>query len=74
MTTKTVDATGLFCPGPIQVLKGVIKRVESGDKVVLLADDPDTTKDVEEFCAEEGHTFESMTEKDEVLSYTVIKK
>lgn len=74
MTTKTVDATGLFCPGPIQVLKGVIKRVESGDTIEILSDDEDSKKDIKEYCEEEGHTLESITENDGVISLKVVKK
>jgi len=74
MTTKTVDATGLFCPGPVQVLKGVIKRVGSGDSVELLADDSDSKIDVQEFCDEEGHSLESVTENDGVITFKVVKK
>ena len=27
---KTVDARGLFCPGPLQIWKGVIRKIEAG--------------------------------------------
>ena len=74
MTTKTVDTTGLFCPGPVQVLKGVIKRVESGDTIELLADDSDTPSQVQEYCDEEGHSLEHVEEKDGVFHIKVVKK
>lgn len=74
MVTKTVDATGLFCPGPTQVLKGIIMRVEPGDTVELLSDDSDTPSNVKDFCEEEGHRIDSIEEKDGVLHIKVIKK
>jgi TusA-related sulfurtransferase len=73
LVTKTVDATGLFCPGPIQILKGIIKRVDKGDIVELLADDSDTPAQAQEYCIEEGHTLNSVEEKDGVFHIKVIK-
>lgn len=73
MTTKTVDATGLFCPGPVQILRGIIKRVEKGDVVELLADDSDTPDQVREYCQEEEHTLISVEENDGVFHIRVMK-
>lgn len=68
---KTIDATGLFCPGPIQIVKGVARKVERGTVLELLADDPDTTKDVEEWCEETGNTLLSTEEKDGTLIFSI---
>jgi TusA-related sulfurtransferase len=70
---KTIDARGLFCPGPLQVLKGVINKLENGEYLELLADDPDTKKDIKEWCQEEGHKLESITEDDEGIAFLIIK-
>jgi len=66
---KTIDATGLFCPGPIQVVKGVARKVERGTLLELLADDPDAIRDVEEWCEETGNKLLSTEEKDGVLIF-----
>ena len=71
---KTIDARGLFCPGPLQVLKGVLKQIESGTTVELLADDPDSKKDIKEWCVSEGHTLQSITENEDGISFQVVKK
>jgi tRNA 2-thiouridine synthesizing protein A len=70
---KTVDARGLFCPGPLQVLKGVIKKVKAGDYLELLADDPDSKKDISEWCGTKGHTLESITENDGGIAFLILK-
>lgn len=70
---KTVDARGLFCPGPLQVLKGVIKKIEKGSYLELLADDPDTKKDISEWCKTNGLTLESITENDDGLAFLIKK-
>jgi len=71
---KTIDARGLFCPGPLQVLKGVFKQVKSRTIVELLADDPDSKMDVREWCENEGHDLQSITEYEDGISFLVIKK
>ncbi|RLI33386.1 hypothetical protein DRO66_10280 [Candidatus Bathyarchaeota archaeon] len=70
---KTVDARGLFCPGPLQILKGVLNKVESGSYLELLADDPDTRKDVTDWCESNGHKVESITENEDGISFLILK-
>jgi TusA-related sulfurtransferase len=70
---KIIDARGLFCPGPIQVLKGVIKNIENGTLIELLADDPDAKQDVKEWCETTGNTLISIDEKDETLTFLIKK-
>jgi TusA-related sulfurtransferase len=71
---KTVDARGLFCPGPLQVLKGVLRHLDSGEALELLADDPESKRDIEAWCEAEGHGLKSVTEKDGTITFLVIKK
>ena len=70
---KTVDARGLFCPGPILVLEGVIKKIEAGEKIELLADDPDSKNDVREWCDKEGHKLINISEENDTISIIVEK-
>jgi len=71
---KIIDARGLFCPGPLQVLKGILKQVESGTAVELLADDPDSKADIKEWCETECHTLHSITENEDGISFLIVKK
>jgi len=71
---KTVDARGLFCPGPLQVLKGVLRHIDSGETLVLLADDPESKKDIKAWCEAEGHNLKSVKEKEGTITFLVIKK
>jgi TusA-related sulfurtransferase len=70
---KTIDARGLFCPGPLQVLKGVIKKLDNGEYLELLADDSDSKKDIREWCEAEGHELESIIEDDEGIAFLIKK-
>jgi len=65
--TKVVDATGLFCPGPTQILKAVARKVEKGTVIELLADDQDTKKQVSDWCEESENTLLSVKEQDNTL-------
>lgn len=74
MIKKTVDARGLFCPGPIQVMQGVIKRIQPGEYLELLADDPDSKKDVLDWCKNNGHNLESITEDENGIAFLILKQ
>ena len=69
--TKTIDATGLFCPGPIAILKGISKKLEKGTIVNLLADDPDVLGEIEEWCSETNNTLISTENNEDVQTYKV---
>lgn len=70
---KTVDARGLFCPGPLQILKGVIRKIEAGKYLELLADDPETKNDVVDWCETNRHKIESITENEDGISFLILK-
>jgi TusA-related sulfurtransferase len=71
---KTVDARGLFCPGPLQVLQGVLKRMEPGEYLEVLADDPDSKNDVADWCESNGHKLELIKEDENGISFLILKK
>lgn len=48
----TVDATGLFCPMPIVKLKLGIEKINKGEIIELLSDDPAISKDLPAWCHE----------------------
>jgi len=70
---KTIDARGLFCPGPLRVLEGVIQHVDSGTLIELLADDLDSKEEVGEWCKSTGNTLISVEEKEGSIAFLVRK-
>jgi tRNA 2-thiouridine synthesizing protein A len=68
---KIIDARGLFCPGPLQVLKGVIKQLEPGSILELIADDPDSQDQIREWCEETGNSLSSVEEKNGEITFTI---
>ena len=57
MTEKIIDAKGLLCPLPVLKLRKHLKSMESGDIVLINADDPAAAIDIPHFCNESGHTL-----------------
>ena len=45
------DALGLRCPEPVMMLRLKMRQIADNDTVLVLADDPATTRDIPKFCA-----------------------
>jgi TusA-related sulfurtransferase len=63
--TKTVDARGATCPGPLMDLIGAVRGVDPGDVVVLLTDTDRSLTDVPEWVEEAGNDLLAVEEGDE---------
>jgi tRNA 2-thiouridine synthesizing protein A len=48
--TKQLDATGLTCPEPVMLLHKVMREIDNGDCVEVIATDPSTQRDIPKFC------------------------
>ena len=70
-TKKVIDARGLFCPGPLQVVKGVIKQLEPSSILELIADDPDSKQQISDWCRETGNKLLSVAEEKENITFTI---
>lgn len=72
-TDHTLDAIGLRCPEPVMMVRGTIRKMEAGQTVLILADDPSTARDIPSFCRFMDHTL--LAEQTEQLPFRyVIKK
>ncbi len=56
-TTRTVDARGSFCPGPLMELIRVIKESEVGDVVAVLSTDRGSRIDIPKWVDKSGHAL-----------------
>ncbi|MDA7745783.1 sulfurtransferase TusA [Psychromonas sp.] len=50
LATQQLDALGLRCPEPVMVIRKAVRKLESGDLLEIIADDPATTRDIPSFC------------------------
>ncbi|MDN7127999.1 sulfurtransferase TusA [Pseudidiomarina terrestris] len=48
--TQTLDTLGLRCPEPVMLIRATIRKLEQGDLLEVIADDPATTRDIPSFC------------------------
>ena len=47
---QTLDALGLRCPEPVMMIRLTIRKMQSGETLLIVADDPATTRDIPAFC------------------------
>lgn len=45
-----LDTQGLRCPEPVMLLRAKIRKMADGDTLLVIADDPATTRDIPSFC------------------------
>ena len=70
---KIVDVRGLYCPEPVFRTKIEIEKLSIGDKIKIIADDPESEEDITRWADKTGHNLISIEKKDNELEF-VIKK
>ncbi len=46
----TLDAPGLRCPEPVMMVRKTVRNMQTGETLLIIADDPATTRDIPGFC------------------------
>jgi tRNA 2-thiouridine synthesizing protein A len=57
-----VDTRGQACPLPVLKLRKALSARAAGERVTLLASDPQAARDVPAFCDEAGHRLVALEE------------
>ncbi|MDF0535357.1 sulfurtransferase TusA [Shewanella yunxiaonensis] len=52
-----LDALGLRCPEPVMMLRKKVRHMADGETLLIIADDPATTRDIPSFCQFMDHTL-----------------
>ena len=52
-----LDAIGLRCPEPVMMIRGAVRKMAEGETLLIIADDPSTTRDIPSFCVFMDHTL-----------------
>lgn len=55
--THTLDAQGLRCPEPVMMIRKTVRKIATNETLLVLADDPSTTRDIPSFCRFMDHTL-----------------
>ncbi len=72
---KTIDASGLACPGPILQLKNAIDEAAIGEAVCITVTDPGFVGDAPAWCNSTGHELAALEPADGgAYRATVIKR
>lgn len=72
--TRTVDAKGQSCPGPLVSLARAMKLAQPGDLLELLATDPGSRSDVPSWAEISGNELlESEDGSDGIFRYVIRK-
>ena len=70
---KVIDVRGLYCPEPVFRTKIEIEKMIIGDRLKVLADDPQSEEDISRWVNRNGHDLVSINKKESDLEF-IIKK
>ena len=72
-TNHTLDAMGLRCPEPVMMVRLNIRKMASGETLLITCDDPSTARDIPSFCRFMEHELVAKQVDEKPYLY-VIKK
>ena len=62
--TRTVDARGMFCPGPLMELMRAIREGQVGDVIAVWSADRVSKADIPKWAEKAGHRLIGVFERD----------
>jgi tRNA 2-thiouridine synthesizing protein A len=71
--TKTIDARGMACPGPLMALIGAIRQGQVGDVIEVWSSDQGSKTDIRAWVTKAKHELVSVTDEDRYARFTVRK-
>jgi TusA-related sulfurtransferase len=72
--TRTVDARGSFCPGPLMELIRVIRESQVGDVIAVQSTDRGSRTDIPKWVDKAGHTLVAINARDGYDEIVVVKR
>ena len=57
---QLLDTCGLRCPEPVMLVRKMVRSMQNGEVVKIIADDPATKRDIPGFCEFMEHTLLSV--------------
>lgn len=68
-----LDALGKRCPEPVMLIRGIVRKMEDGQTLAIVADDPSTARDIPSFCRFMDHTLLKVQTKVMPYQYLIRK-
>ena len=69
----TLDALGMRCPEPVMMIRLQIRKMQVGETLLIIADDPATTRDIPAFCRFMDHTLVASETEQAPYRYLIRK-
>lgn len=70
---QTLDALGLRCPEPVMMVRKTVRHMQDGETLLIIADDPATTRDIPGFCRFMEHTLVAQDTDEKPYRYLLRK-
>jgi TusA-related sulfurtransferase len=70
---KKLDVRGMFCPSPALQTTVELSKMQVGEILTVLADDPAAEDDITELCHKRGHELLELKKNDKDLEITIKK-
>ena len=70
---KVIDVRGLYCPEPVFRTKIEIEKMTIGERLKVVADDPQSEEDISRWVNRNGHDLISVNKNESNLEF-IIKK
>ena len=71
--TRTIDARGMACPGPLLSLIGAIRQGTIGDVIEVLSSDEGSKTDIPAWVAKAKHELVEVRPEDAFVHFVVRK-
>ena len=70
---KTLDVRGLYCPSPAMQTVVELSKMQVGEILLVLADDPAAEDDISDLCRTRGHELDELKKNGTDLEFTIKK-
>ena len=70
----TLDVLGLRCPEPLMMVRVKMRKIAVGETLLIVADDPATTRDIPSYCRFIEHALLAEESDDAPYRYLVRKE
>lgn len=71
---QRLDASGLDCPLPLLKAKQALNRMQSGEKLEVVATDPGSQRDFDAFCRQSGNILHCSEHDEQQYRYVIEKR
>lgn len=71
--TRSIDARGMPCPGPLMSLIGAIREGAVGDVIEVLSSDEGSKSDIPAWVAKAGHELVATIEEEGFARFVIRK-